>query len=361
VFAVAAVALAACAGGVGCRSEPSPVQAPIKKVAARSPLQPSTEPRKPDTEEIGWLTVRLEDPSPASLLAVNLPDLPAHVRNSYRLRPDRRFLYAAAELQPLTKGSPRRGTMTLRFEQDRWRLSMDGSPLGDLPDLPDFADAKAFLLSRLSGEAGARRSTGAPSLGAAERAAIEHGLRWDPLQTLARLNPGWSSSRGDPALAKLGLRGLLWLSLQTFDELQLADPILGKAMALFAIAEAAEPGGHASEECLLACLLGYEDHAKLLALKLPADDPVRLFADWDVAGLKTLAHRPKPRPEDEYFYLLQLARSRADEAAWVQEFEASSWGRRFDAPSVRLPLALDNLSWRAYPAEMMEARILEDL
>jgi tetratricopeptide (TPR) repeat protein len=358
MYVVACLLLAALAGAVSCKPKTPAAKAPLKEAAV---MARSTEPRKPDTEEIGWLTVRVEDPLPESLLAIKPPDLPARVRNFYRLRPDRRFLYAAAELPPLTKGVARRGVLTLRFEGERWHLSMDGAPLGDLSELPDFAEAKAFLLSRLTGQPALGKSPGATSLGAAEREGLEQTLRWDPLQALVRLNPGWAASPGDPALAAVGLRSLLWLSLQTCDELQLSDPILGKAMALFAIVEAAEPGRHTREECLLASLLGYEDHAKLMAKNLATDDPVRLFADWDVAGLKTLAHLPKAKPDDEYFYLLRLARSKPDEGAWVQEFNASSWGRRLDAASARLPLELDNLSWKASPAELLEFHVLTDL
>jgi hypothetical protein len=190
---------------------------------------------------------------------------------------------------------------------------------------------------------------------------LESGLPADLLLALARLNTQWAGSPGDPALAEASLRGLLWLALQTYDKLDLANPILGKALALFAIAEAREPGHLAREECLLACLLGYEDHAKHLAQGLPADDPVRLFADWDLPGLKALARSPKAEPRTEYLYLLRLAENRTKEDAWFSEFEASSWSRRLDGPSLRLVLTLDPFGWRTTPATLMESQVLEDL
>src|SRR6266496_1650238 len=356
VFAAAAVGLTAQGLGlVGCRAK---TERNRQQPKASSPTRIET--KGPETEEIGWLTVRLENSPPDSLMAVKPENLPAHVKSLYRLRPDRRFLYAAAEMQRLTTGSPRRGVLAIRFEENRWRLSLDGSPFGDLPEFPNFADARSFLVSRVPAQPALQRKPGSP-LKATDSAALENGLPADLLPALARLNAEWTASPGDPAVVESGLRGLLWLALQTFDELELSDPILGKALALLAIAQTREPGHLAREECLLASLLGYEDHARLMAQRLPAEDPVRLFADWDLAGLKALAHRPKADPRTEYLYLLRLAQNETKEDAWFPELEASSWGRRLDGPSLRLVLTLDPFSWRASQAMLMEFRVLEDL
>src|SRR5262245_18131236 len=82
-------------------------------------------------------------------MAVPPPNLPGYVKDLYRLRPDRRFLYAAAELARLTQSGPHSGKLEIRFEGDHSSLSLDGSQLGDLPEYPDFADAKKLLLSRV--------------------------------------------------------------------------------------------------------------------------------------------------------------------------------------------------------------------
>ena len=59
---------------------------------------------------------------------------------------------------------------------------------------------------------------------------------------------------------------------------------------------------------------------------------MRLFADWDIAGLKAAAHRRKAEPRTEYLYLLRLAEDQTEQTAWIREFEASSWGRKVDGP-----------------------------
>ncbi len=344
----------------GCHAKAK--QAAEKPADVRTPNQAAS--KSPASEEtMGWLTIRVENPAPASLMAVKPENLPAHVRNLYRLRPDRRFLYAAAELVRLTTSGPRQGTMTLQFEKNRWHITLDGDLLGDLPEFPTFADGKGLLVTWLRAHPArnppAPRSGEAP--GAADRAALESGLPADVLSKLAQLNAAWIASPGDPVLAEAGLRGLLWLSLQTFDALELADPVLGKALALLAIVEAGSPGRLTREECLLAGLFGYEDHAELLSRSLPAKDPVRLFAAWDFAGLKEIAHRPQADPRAEYLYLLRLAENETDEEAWLRELESSAWGRQVEGPSLRLVLTRDPFRLGPSPATLMESQVLEDL
>jgi hypothetical protein len=355
----AAVMLCCVSSLFGCRTKPKQV---AEKPAVGAPNQAVRTSPEPE-ETIGWLTVRVENPAPVSLMAVKPENLPAHMKSLYRLRPDRRFLYAAAEMARLTSGDPRQGTMTLRFENDRWRVTLDGALLGDLPEFPTFADGKGLLVSWL--RAHPARNVPAPRpgdpIGPERRAALETGLPGDVLSKLAQLNAAWIASPSDPALAEAGLRGLLWLSLQTFDELELADPVLGKALALLAIAEAGTPGRLSREECLLAGLYGYEDHAELLARDLPAEDPVRLFAAWDLARLKEIAHHPQADPRSEYLYLLRLAENETKEEEWLNEFESSSWGRQVEGPGLRLVLRRDPFQLGTSPATLMESQVLEDL
>ena len=265
IFALAAVAVAAGSlASVGChaqrKSQPPPV--------ARSARSRSRRIERPQADEIGWLTIRLENPPPASVMDVKPENLPAYVASLYRIRPDRRFLYAVAELTRLTAGGLRRGVMAIRFEEGRWHLTLDGSPIGDLPEFPSFADARSLLLAQVRAQTGSKRAAAAKgtpaaaSLTVADTSALDSGPPEALLPVLARLNAGWTASPGDPALTEASVRGLLWLALQTFDQLELSDPILGKALALFAIAESARPGRLVHEECLLASLLGYEDHAR---------------------------------------------------------------------------------------------------
>ena len=255
-------------------------------------------------------------------------------------------------------GGPRSETLGIRFDGGRWRLSLDGTAFGDLPEYPDFADAKKLLLAHVP------RLAAPPTgieLSVAERAALENGAPAELFPVLSRLNAAWKKSPGDPAVAEAALRGLLWLALQTYDELELTDPILGKALALFAIAEARAPGRLAREECLLASLLGYEDHATAMARELPEDDPVRAYAEWDLAGLKAIARKTPHSPRSQYLFLLRLAESRPSEEDWFGELETSSWSSGVDCPSLRLLLALSPFAWRTAPSTLMESEVFAEV
>lgn len=360
--AIGALAWVAVSLGVtACRAK-----APAPQSRVNSPLYPRrdnpsirTEHKAPATEEIGWLTIRRENSSPDSLMAVKPPDMPEYVRSLYRIRPDRRFLYAAAELQRLGTGHERSGVLSIRFGEGRWHVSLDGSSLGDLPEYPSFAEGKAFLLASARALHALQGGANTEPL-EADRAALDNGAPADLLPALGRLNAAWKRSPGDPVIAQACLRGLLWLQLQTYDELELSDPILGKALALLALAENGSSAQLAKEECLLAWLLGYEDHAKLVAKELPADQPVRALANWDAAALKELAQRPQADPRAEYLYLLLLARSGIKEEPWFDEFNRSSWSRRIDIPSTRLVLTLDAFGLGTMPADLMERRVLDE-
>jgi tetratricopeptide (TPR) repeat protein len=341
--------------GISCRGDAARTSPGITE-RSRAPVGKVT---PVPTQEVGWLTIGLEDPPASSLMDVKPPDLPGHLKSLYRLRPDRRFLYAAAELDRLLQGSPRQGTMAVRFQDPSWVVELDASPIGSLPSLPTFADAKKFLASRIPPGKISSHSVASVSQATSSPDVFDSAEGRDLLAALARLNTGWTASPGDPAIAEQGLRGLLWLALQSYDELERSDPILGKAMALLTIAQAGRPDALSREECLLASLLGYEEEARALASALSAGEPIRLFAQRDYAGLAALAKKPHPDARAEYFYLLLLGDADVSEETWLARFHASSWEKRNNVPTLRLLLGSQSIE-AAEPAHLMERQILED-
>src|SRR5262245_32924373 len=87
--------LVACVIGLaGCGPN---VEKASAQVASRSSADKASGPaarREPGNDQIGWLTVSLANPPATSVMAVPPPNLPGYVKDLYRLRPDRRFLYA---------------------------------------------------------------------------------------------------------------------------------------------------------------------------------------------------------------------------------------------------------------------------
>src|SRR5258708_34920143 len=59
----------------------------------------------------------------------------AAIAEAMRLRPDRRFLLAVAQIDQLT-GAPATAA-TARFEAGKWRIAAGTEELGELPEFPD--------------------------------------------------------------------------------------------------------------------------------------------------------------------------------------------------------------------------------
>ena len=57
-------------------------------------------------------------PAPGEIGAVPQADLPSFYRSRYRIKPDRRFLYAVEEIDRLASGRTSTATLSVRFDQD---------------------------------------------------------------------------------------------------------------------------------------------------------------------------------------------------------------------------------------------------
>ncbi len=290
---------------------------------------------------MGWLILREEGVPTDDLMKVAPTDLPNHVRSLYRIRPDRRFLCALAELKRLATGATRPATLTLRHDGKRWAIALDGEPAGELPDFAGFDDAKRLLaawLRRKSANVAPGASAPVPTLSPEDAEALENGGPKTLLPALARIDRAWKSGARDPKTLTHFLRGLLWLKLQTLDTLQLSDSLVGKALAILALAEswgASLP----REEALLAQLMVYDDAAEAAARGLPEDDPIRLTYSRNPDNLRRIATRPDAPPRTQYLWLIREAGRGEDENVWQAAFEQSIWSHKRDIPNLRLALA----------------------
>jgi hypothetical protein len=101
-----------------------------------------------------------EAPLPPSLLPPSVLDVPpAKMRhamhNSYRLKPDNRFMFAIGDIDYLITGRDKKKPVAV-FREGQWRISYDGEIAGSMPEFPDFEDAVELLQqwtrSRLQGQ-----------------------------------------------------------------------------------------------------------------------------------------------------------------------------------------------------------------
>lgn len=205
---------------------------------------------------------------PEALVATAPADLPALVRDRYRLRPDRRLLQAVAEVQRLRTGEAP-GPVKAEFQDGKWRILLDGKEMGVLSEIPTFEEGTQLL---------ARAGKG-------EKPKSDPALLRDALAPLGGKVQSTAS-------------GLAWLSTLTVDLLEQADDLHAQAWAWLALER--DP----ASEALLARALGYEAAAARAAAKLAEDDPVRLYALGDEPRLGSLC---AGRPADRRCHFLRLS------------------------------------------------------
>jgi hypothetical protein len=283
---------------------------------------------------LGAVSIAFENPPPASMLKVPAADLPNYVRSLYRLEPDRRFLYAVAEVDRILSGHGHGGVIFLRFQDGVWKIRWNDREVGSLPEIPTYADESA-LLDRWCRQILAAHPLRPPA-GHSDLASLGTSLRSgssdEVLAALEGLNLLWKKTPYDPDLIRAAAQGFAWLSVQTFDHLDLSAPLLGRALALVMISKAIGKEDLAADEALLCDHLGYEAAAMDISKRLPAEDPVRLYvnAEWEM--LRRTAEADRGERRGQYLYLLHLA-NEGHRQSWWDWLDRSSFAKKFN-PSV---------------------------
>lgn len=279
VFSVIALAASLILAG-GCRRPAVDLPAPVR-----------------GTNRIGSLEIVEENLPPADLTKVPRPDLPRHIEAIYRLKPDRRFIYAVSEVRRLLGGAQETAHVR-HVEGGGWSVRLGAAEVGGLPELPAFADGLAFVRTwaaeewKRAGRLGEARAAAADLARLNEK--VHHSSYFDLLCAEDRINQLAAKAPHDPELMRLAGRGLLALNLETLDTMEILDPVLGRAMALIALSEAvssrpAEPG----DLSVLAWQLGYEREALDIANPLSPEDPWGLFLNRDSSRLEAMATASK--------------------------------------------------------------------
>lgn len=303
------------------------------------PIAPSTNNRpkqaRSTVEDIGWM--RLDPgPAPGEIGAVSQTDLPSFYRSRYRIKPDRRFLYAVEEIERLVSGRTATATLALRFERDHWSLQLEHETVGTLPEIPAYADWEQLIAGWTTRCLARHHAT--PSADAIPELAnlatdLTQGSAEQVLTALGQVNRLASKHGLRPALVTAAAGGSVWLVVQTYDALQLSDPLVGHTLALVALSKALEPGRARSDEALLLRTMGYESAAAEAARALPPGDPAGPFARFDAQGLAVLA-ADKTAARAQYLELLDMARGRGP-VRWWAAFRKSRWSREVNLASLR--------------------------
>jgi len=241
------------------------------------------------------------------------------IADAFRLKPDRRFLLAAAELEHLVRGKPARPAAA-RFVDGGWRVTVGGKAVGMLPAIPGFRDVDTVLtrwarqlLERTPLEPGP-----APNRAALDSiaAALAQFVAPSTAAALQRIDRSWHSARS-PELVALASRGLVALAIQAQDALEIGDELPAQALAATVLAGAIAPDSARREKALLSHAMGYTGEAVEYAGSLAPADPVRRFVERGTGPFPSLLPGRAPDPLGDYLYLRRLTEL-PEPGAWAQ-------------------------------------------
>lgn len=257
----------------------------------------------------------------------------------YQLLPDRRFLYALAEISRLYGLEPP-AVLRVNMQEGKWSIRADDKAVGTLDELPDESDLMTLLLQHLRVLEGTRPiNLSEPDREVLPKIETQLESFFAPsiALPLKKLDALWVTGDRSKLGAQLALRGLLFLLLQVDDSTELADGLGAKALALLTVLRAVSYVS--PEECLVLSLLSYSAAADRCATALPGNDPVKLFLSRDDSALKNVAEGPSGNAFNRYLYLLRLKGSDSPGAVnrWVEKY----YGERIFDPAILRVYAAD--------------------
>lgn len=311
-------ALVATAGLLAVRTIRTPASSAAE---TKGPPAPS----RLDIEEIGWMRLDGGPLPPVSMVGMNAAGLRAAYRNLYRLKPDRRVLYAFEEVDRVLARRRQPATLSLRFASSRWELRLGADEIGTLSEIPSFEEEmrllREFARQRAARYARTWNTEEVPELSSLTPAINQGGITEivSAMRELDRL----AERRPDNArILAAAARGTVWLDLLSYDTLQLKDPIIGHALALLVLAQAVAPETLREEEALLDLWIGYVAESEKVGGSLADNDPVRAYVMADRVGLEAAASAAAAPAHVRYLYLMQ-SNSVLDRAPWFERFRDS--------------------------------------
>ena len=261
-----------------------------------------------------------------SVVEVPPAQMPEVVQGAYRLKPDRRFLLAIAEIDCLMSHEAF-GELRVTYGDGKWTIHYRDELVGDLPEVPDYPDAAGLLegwIEQLAQRYPLEFRASQPKDIEAIRDRLNEFEVVSVAEALVEVEKRWGNSRRGQELLALASSGLVRMTLQSLDWLEF-DRLPAKALAATMMARTLTPVDVSREEALLAYQMGYAVHARQVAESLPDGDPVRLYV-WDsVAELRAVAEEQDADPLTRYLYLLRLSDG-DDEEVWRSWWEAHGIG-----------------------------------
>jgi hypothetical protein len=226
----------------------------------------------------------------------------------YRLKIDSRFLRAVEEVSRLVTGESIEPA-SAAFRTDAWVVRLGNSEIGTVPEYPDFSDFLPLLteLARLAARTHPIESTATqgPSVEIGIQRRLDKFLVEDSAAALRMLDQRWQAGIHNLEIVEAAGKGLVNLSLQQLDKIEVGDRLPAKALAALAVARSMDPNILRAEEALLAYSMGYSTHARRQAAHLSDNDPIRMFVFHQDQALSRQASTPAATRQSHYLWLLR--------------------------------------------------------
>jgi hypothetical protein len=204
----------------------------------------------------------------------------------------------------------------MRFDPDHWSLQLEHESVGTLPEIPAYADwdqlLTAWTTRCLARHPATSSADPIPELANLAND-LSQGSAEQVLAALGQINRLASKRALNPAHVSAAAEGSVWLVVQTYDALQLSDPLIGHTVALVALSKALEPDRIRSDDALLLRTMGYEAAAR--AKQLQSAAAMGLWEGRTTAGAYQTAAIGTARAQ--YLELLDLARGRGPVRWWT--------------------------------------------
>lgn len=252
---------------------------------------------------------------PAQKTIMNVPpaQMPEALADSYRLRPDRRFLLAVADIHHFFSGQ-KKGSASVVFRNGHWDISYGNEKVGAVPELPDFRDFISVLSDwsrKLDKEYPLRfSSVTADTATSGINNELSHFMAPEAMAAARQVDDLWNKGRRDPGLLYAGTRALVDLTVQDMDDLEIGDALPAHALASLALTTTLTGNKCIRQAALLAYTMGYSTYAASMAKTLPPSDPVGAYVTQDEQHLEQAAEAPGSGAESHYLLLLSLSAKR---------------------------------------------------
>lgn len=280
----------------------------------------------------------------------------------YRLKIDSRFLFAIEEIMRVITEQAE-GSATATFRDNKWFIQYDNKDIGVVPERPDFSDFFSILTDW------ARTTTTTQSFTAATSSLdltdseihrlSDSFLAKDTAAALRLIDQKWRAGSRQIELLELAARGLVNLTVQQLDTIEVGDRLPAKALATLAMARLFNPEALVPEEVLLAYSMGYSAHARKRAQLLSKTDPVRLFVLHEDHALYVAAGQPSASRQSRYLWLLRQHGCGCGDLktyfAWINKYFSHD---AYSLPIVKTALDLHDFSLGPQLAEALSSLAL---